>query len=200
MTTVIAGSIKIQHSADWDMLALAGSSLRRPLNRFPKGTLKVYNVYNVSSIWRGKSMRIVGCLFAFTLLLCGCVQSPYQLGAFIPGRIVSLADGKILPMQIQLSYGSGKMTAVDPVTGETFDGTYTAIQETKASQVSQPGLFGDNEVGSSVTVTNMSQASAILVGSKGTVLNIKMQIQAGRPPIGFGEATDNAGKKYNVQF
>jgi hypothetical protein len=145
-------------------------------------------------------MRIAGCLFAVTLLLCGCAQSPYQLGAFIPGRIVSLADGKIMPMQIQLSYGAGKMTAFDPVTSETFDGTYTAIQEAKSSQVSRPGLFGDTDVGSEVTVTNMSQASAVLVGSKGTVLNIKMQIQAGSPPIGFGEATDNAGKKYNVQF
>lgn len=145
-------------------------------------------------------MRTVFSLVALALLLAGCATNPYTLGSYIPGRIISLSDGKILPMQIQLSYGTGKMTAVNPDTGEFFDGTYTAIQETKSSQVSRPTWLGDQETASEVTTSDLAQASAVLVGNKGTVLDIKMQIKAGSPPIGFGEATDNAGKKYRVQF
>jgi hypothetical protein len=145
-------------------------------------------------------MKTAASLLALSLLLVGCAESPYRLGAFIPGRIVSLSDGKILPMQIQLSYGSGHMTAVNPDTGETFDGIYTAINETKLSAVSRPGLFGDEDVASSTTVSDVSQSSAVLVGSKGTVIDIKMTIKAGAPPIGYGDGVDNAGKKYRIQF
>lgn len=145
-------------------------------------------------------MRTVFSLFALALLLAGCATETNPLGSFIPGRIISLSDGKVLPMQIQLSYGTGKMTALNPETGETFDGIYTAILETKSSQVSRPTWLGDQETASEVTTSDLAQASAVLVGNKGTVLDIKMQIQAGVRPIGFGEATDNAGKKYRVQF
>lgn len=145
-------------------------------------------------------MRFAAVLIAAALVLGGCETSPYVVGAMIPGRITSLADGRTLPMQIQLSYGSGRMTAVDPKTSEMFDGTYTAIQQTQVTQHTQPSLFGDEDVGQSVATSDVAQASAVLVGNKGTILNIKMQIKAGSPPIGFGEAEDNHGAKYNVQF
>jgi hypothetical protein len=145
-------------------------------------------------------MKIAASLLVLSLFLAGCAEDPYRAGSFIPGRIVSLSDGKILPMQIELSYGTGRMTAVNPETGEAFDGTYTAINETKSSEVSRPTFFGDQETASETTTSDIAQGSAVLVGNKGTVLSIKMQIKAGSPPIGFGEATDNAGKKYHVQF
>jgi hypothetical protein len=101
-------------------------------------------------------------------------------------------------MQIELSYGSGSMSATDPVTGEVFNGTYTAILETHVIQHQSTSLFG-----SDATVTDTSgvaQGSAVLVGNKGTVLNLKLHIKPGTQPSGFGEAEDNHGKKYNVQF
>jgi len=145
-------------------------------------------------------MKHVACLFALSLVLCGCATDPYPAGSFLPGRIVSLADGKILPAQAEISSGSGKLTATDPVTGEVFDGRYTAIQETTTSQVTRPGFLFDDETGQEVKTSDVAQASAILVGNKGTVINIKMTVKAGSPPIAYGEGTDNKGNKYNVQF
>ena len=53
---------------------------------------------------------------AFIILLIislgGCAVPTNQVGDMIPGRIISLSKGTLLPMQIQLSYGSGKMTAI----------------------------------------------------------------------------------------
>ena len=134
------------------------------------------------------------------LLLGGCAVPTNQVGNMIPGRIVSLSKGTLLPMQIQLSYGTGTMNATNPVTGEHFEGNYTAIQDTKSVQYSKPGFLGDMETHHSVESSTACPASAVLVGNKGTVMNIKMQIQAGNPPVGFGEAEDNKGEKYNVQF
>jgi hypothetical protein len=132
--------------------------------------------------------------------LGGCAVPTNQVGDMIPGRIISLSKGTLLPMQIQLSYGSGKMTATNPITGEYLEGNYTAIQDTKAVQYTKPTFLGDQETHQSIERSTTCPASAVLVGNKGTVLNIKMQIQAGNPPIGYGEAEDNKGEKYNVQF
>lgn len=139
-------------------------------------------------------------LLLLIIFLSGCAVPTNKVGDMIPGRIISLSKGTLLPMQIQLSYGSGKMTATNPTTGESFEGNYTAIQDTKAVQYSKPTLFGDQETHQSFERSTTSPTSAVLVGNKGTVMNIKMQIQAGNPPIGFGEAEDNKGEKYNVQF
>jgi hypothetical protein len=145
-------------------------------------------------------MKLAVYLFAATMVLGGCATQPNPIGTYIPGRMVSLVDGKIIPLQVQLSYGSGQMNGTDPATGETFTGTYTAIQETSTNQVSTPSFWGDQDTAQEVKTSDVAQASAVLVGNKGTVFNIKMTVKAGNPPIGFGEATDNAGKKYNVQF
>lgn len=136
----------------------------------------------------------------FLVSLAGCAAPTHQAGDMIPGRIISLSKGTLLPMQIQLSYGSGRMTAVNPATGESFEGNYTAIQDTKHVQYSRPTLLGNQETHQAVESSTSVPASAVLVGNKGTVLSIKMQIKAGNPPIGFGEAVDNKGDKYNVQF
>lgn len=145
-------------------------------------------------------MKLAAVIAVLAIALAGCATDPYPVGSMIPGRITSLSDGKVLPMQIQLSYGAGKMSAVDTASGETFDGSYTAVVQTNVVQHSQPGLFGDTDTGQSVQTSDVAQASAVLVGTKGTVLNFKMTIKAGSPPIGFGDGEDNHGKKYNVQF
>lgn len=146
----------------------------------------------------GLSLTFLGLMAA---LISGCaVGTQYTVGDMIPGRIISLSTGTLYPMQIQLSYGSGRMTATNSTTGEYFEGTYTAISDARSVQYSRPTLLGEQETYQAVEKSNATPASAVLVGNKGTILNIKMQIQAGNPPIGYGEAEDNKGGKYNVQF
>ena len=65
-------------------------------------------------------MRAVSVLFAILLSGCAVGHYNYDAGDMIPGRIVSLSSGIIYPMQIQLSRGSGKMTATNPTDGRVF--------------------------------------------------------------------------------
>ena len=117
----------------------------------------------------------------------------------LPGKIIALDDGSIMPVQIETSYGSGKMTALDPKSGENFEGTYTGVTESAFS--SSSGMFGETNFNSNTfTTSNRAYAKAVLVGDKGRVLNINMAIQAGWRPIGFGEVEDNKGRKYSLQF
>lgn len=101
-------------------------------------------------------------------------------------------------MQYELTSGSGRMTATNPATGEFLDGRYTAVLETRVRTHQSNSLFAEDET--SVETTDVAQGSAVLVGNKGTVLNLKLQVKAGNPPSGFGEGQDNKGVKYNVQF
>ena len=142
-------------------------------------------------------------LILFMLAGCATVPNQYAIGNMLPGQIISLSDGKILPMQIELtpmSHPTGKMTATDPTTGEQFTGNYTFIVETKFANQSRPGLLGSETAGQTVQVSNVAPGTAVLVGDKGTVLNIKMTARAGNPPVGTGEAEDNNGKKYSLHF
>lgn len=145
------------------------------------------------------TMRTVSVLFAILLSGCATGQLNYA-GKMIPGKIVSLSDGMVYPMQIEVTKGSGKMTATNPTTGEYFEGTYTAIRETRQIQYSRQGLLGAEATQKAVEIGDTAPLSAVLVGNKGTVLNIKMQVKAGNPPIGYGDAEDNKGRKFNVQF
>lgn len=137
-------------------------------------------------------------------LLGGCATTDlHPVGSMLPGQIVSLSDGRVLPMQIELtplSHPSGKMLATDTASGEVLSGTYTAILGTSVTQVSRPTLFGDQTRATAVQTSDIAQASAVLVGNKGTVLNLHMQIKAGNPPVGFGDGEDNKGRKYSLQF
>lgn len=143
-------------------------------------------------------------LSIISVLMVGCVApDPYPVGSMLPGKIISLSDGNILSMEIQLtplSSPSGKMTAIDSKGNEKFNGTYTCIVETKIVQDSKPSFWGSQETKTSQEVSDVVPGVAVLVGDNGTVINIKMKIKAGNPPIGFGEGEDNRGKKYTIQF
>ncbi len=149
-------------------------------------------------------MRFVAVLI-LSASLTACAMGPYMYsgGQMIPGRLVNLTDGTIIPLQLELSTGQGRMGGTNPKTGEVFDGNYTAIPETKYTQVSQPGFLGFETTHQSVEVSASVPATAILIGNQGTVINISVRIKPGDAntrPIGYGEGTDNKGGKYNFQF
>lgn len=136
--------------------------------------------------------------------LSACATTiPYPVGSMLPGSIVSVADGRIYPMEIQissLSHPTGRMVATNPMTGEVLEGNYTAIVTTNRTSVSRPGLLGPETSGYATEVSSTAPAQATLVGNQGTVLTLRMQIQAGNPPVGIGEGEDNNGRRYTVQF
>lgn len=148
-------------------------------------------------------MRFTVVLLMATLLTGCAVGNQYTGGQMIPGRLISLADGTLIPVQLELSYGSGRMTAINSATGETFTGNYTAVREDKYIQYSKETFWGTENAGQAVEVSSSVPATAILVGNKGTVINIKMHIKPGDNqvlPIGYGDGEDNKGGKYNFQF
>ncbi|WP_372839946.1 hypothetical protein [Phaeovulum sp.] len=139
-------------------------------------------------------------LLVAMLALTACATVPNTFGTMIPGTLTSLSDGAVLPMEIEVTTGSGKITATDPRNGEVFAGTYTAMMETQVLQHSQQTFLGPQVTGQTVQTSGLAVGSAVLVGNMGRVLNVTMKIKPGNPPHGFGEATDNRGKKYNLQF
>ena len=48
--------------------------------------------------------------------------------------------------------------------------------------------------------SDLSYATALFTGDKGTVLTCDMKIQAGLEPHGFGDCEGSKGKKYKLQF
>ena len=137
--------------------------------------------------------------------LVGCAPANYQYsgGQMIPGQLISLEDGVLLPLQIELSTGQGKVNATNPKTGEVLGGKYTAIPETKYVQYSTNTWLGPQDTQQAVEISSSVPATAVLVGDKGTVINLTMRIKPGNgsvAPIGYGEGTDNKGRKYNCQF
>jgi hypothetical protein len=144
-------------------------------------------------------------IIALALVLAGCATGPdpYASGSMLPGKMIALADGHVIPVQIELSpmsHPTGTMTADDSVTGEHFKGNYTFITETKVVQQSQPGLLFDQETSQAVQTSDVAPGTAVLVGDKGTVINLKITAKAGRPPVGYGNGEDNKDRKYTLQF
>lgn len=142
------------------------------------------------------------------LLIGGCATPPQATGPImIPGRIYSLSDGTALEFYVERSSGQGIMTAFNPVTGERFNGTYSAIiTEGGATEQSVATNFW-GQVGPTVTKTTAATRAAgrgVLRGDKGTVIAITVEIKPSYVlhinPSGFGEGVDNHGVKYQVQF
>jgi len=110
------------------------------------------------------------------------------------GRLVSLEDGATIPLEMRFSRIGGQMAGTHPVTGERFEGDYTANPDRAVAQAG-----GRTVVGQSLT----APGSGVLVGNRGTVLDCELVINAGtvfNHPTGTGTCTDQKGLRYRLQF
>lgn len=127
--------------------------------------------------------QILAVLLLLALTACAS-------GRMIPGQIYPLDGSGVIPMEIEVTRGQGRMTAYNPETGEKFEGSYTAMRQSAV-------VYGSSTTVVSKTV---APARAFLKGDQGTTLNVTMDIQAGFVPTGMGDAVDQQGRKYQVQF
>jgi hypothetical protein len=104
-----------------------------------------------------------------------------------------------MPLQIEVSMGSGAVAASDPATGEKFSGRYVGIREGATGTVTAFGPAGFGVAIASAD-SNIANSTAYLTGDKGTMLSCEMQIRAGLSPHGIGGCGDNKGIKYRLQF
>lgn len=139
-------------------------------------------------------------------------------GTTLPGKLYSLHDGTAMEFQIERSYGTGGMSAQNLKTGESFSGQYTGTYKgggtaTTIGRGSYTGSTSNYATGSmyqhsgSVNTTSTTfipprdaTARGVLVGDKGTVIELYMEIRPGIVPKGHGEGIDNKGIRYQVQF
>ncbi len=124
------------------------------------------------------------------LFLSGCA------GVMLPGRMYAHPSGRTLQFQIQTSYGNGRMTAADPVTGEKFSGEYSGFYKGQEAVMGSVGGLGV----SLVKPPTGANAFGILVGDKGTTIRLYFEIKPGPRPTGHGMGRDQAGKEYEVFF
>lgn len=128
------------------------------------------------------------------LILSGCASNGGNPRSdWIQGRITSIADGVVMPMQIQkklIATGSatGGIAAQNPKTGEQLEGQYIAMIEAV-------GIVGGKQFR-----TRNANAQATLTGDKGTTITFEIQIMTGWSPHGFGQGTDGNNRKYSLQF
>ena len=131
------------------------------------------------------------------LLLCiapfffaGCA------GTILPGRMYALPAGKTLQFHIVTSRGNGKMDAFDPQTNEKFAGEYSGFYEGESSTF---GSVGGKAV-FLVQPPTGANANGILIGDKGTTINLYFKIEPGLRPTGYGTGADQNGNRYEVYF
>ena len=133
--------------------------------------------------------RLLVCVIAVAVL-SGCV------GTMLPGRMYASPSGQLLQFNIQTSRGNGKMDAYNEQTGERFTGEYSAFYK------GQGAVFG-NVGGSNVTLFQPptgANGRGVLIGDKGTMITLFLEIKPGFRPTGHGTGADQNGRQYEVFF
>jgi len=134
------------------------------------------------------------------ILLLGCAT--VKTVRMLPGKMYSLKDGTEMTFAAQFSYGTGILTAYNPVTSENFTGQYTGIYtDGGVTQTEHTNSLGfSTGTYTTQTAANHAKIKGILKGDKGTIITIEMDIQTGDNPKGIGEGTDNYGVHYQIQL
>ena len=151
-------------------------------------------------------MRNIFVSIVLGALLTGCATVPAD--RVFNARIYNLATGEVVPAVSHTDRaGKSLLTAGPTSTGETFTGEATSIQNAVqtssygGSSISNPGVPYSTYVSSSsyaVSRPGYQSGTAILVGNKGTVMDIVYQVNL--TGTGQGEGRDNKGVTYRIQF
>jgi hypothetical protein len=158
--------------------------------------------------------RIISLTF---LLLLQCLS----LACAVPrtARLYDLDKGIVMEAYVADARQShGKITAVNPVSGETFTGEYTSVANdvirssygmggsnvsgyatSGASSLSYSGYGWATAYGFSFDQPTASYGAATLVGNEGTVIEIVYQVDR-RTQHGYGVGRDNQGGRYKLHF
>jgi len=136
-------------------------------------------------------------------LLFGCANTGLKVGDMLPGKIYAIDEARILPFEIEVTHGHGKVRAVDPITSENYEGTYGAVSESVVASGRTSTYGGKSPLtsySSGRASSNMAVANAVLIGDQGNVLDCTIDIQKGKRPRGIGTCKDSKGKTYRLQF
>lgn len=138
--------------------------------------------------------------------LSACASVPAE--RVFHSRMYNLSTGEVITGISRTNRaGQSVITAGPTKSGETFTGEATSIDNRIATstygggRVSTPGVLTDSYIRTSSYSTSTpgyQNGSAILVGSQGTVIDVLYRVSLSG--IGEGEAQDNKGVKYRVQF
>lgn len=148
----------------------------------------------------------IALLLALTLSACA-TQS-------VSGKIYAIAEKTtVLEFTIVQENGTKKMTAKNPDTGENFSGECTSIvtgyrpsgaayvpPARPATNAFARGVEQGAQIVANTPVASQASARAILIGDKGTTIQLTMDVSTGPHPHGHGEGTDNKGVRYQIQF
>ncbi len=147
---------------------------------------------------------VMALVVAATLSSCALVPAE----RVFESRMYNLATGEVvIGVSRTNRAGQSVITAGPTQSGETFSGEATTIDNRihASSQgsgtVHTPGILTDTYIRTSsysTTTPGYQNGSAILVGSKGTVIDILYRVSLAG--TGEGEGTDNKGVRYRIQF
>jgi hypothetical protein len=153
-------------------------------------------------------VRKIIALFVMVSLLtiAGCITVPAD--RVFNGRVYNLATGEVFPFVAHTSRdGRSVLTAGPTTSGESFSGEATSIQNavqtsSYASAVaSNPGDTFSTYVSSSsysVSRPGYQNGAAILIGNKGTVIDVVYEVTYSGS--GEGEGKDNNSTRYRIMF
>lgn len=140
---------------------------------------------------------VIGAFLLATLLahLTGCA------GRALPGKLYDLTDATTLDFEIETSRGTGDMRATNPKTGERFAGQYTGVYTGGGLAVgSAYNQRLGTTTGTAYAPPTGANARGVLIGDRGTMIELYLDIRPGIRPKGHGTGTDNQGRRYQVQF
>jgi hypothetical protein len=151
--------------------------------------------------------KIIALFMMMSLLaLAGCSTVPAD--RVFSGRIYNLATGEVIPFTTHTNRdGKSIVTAGPTASGETFSGEAQSIQNAvqtstyRSAVASNPGETFSTYVSSSsysISRPGYQNGAGILVGTKGTVIDVVYQVTyAG---TGEGEGKDNKGNHYRLML
>jgi len=131
---------------------------------------------------------------------CATAQLPAGHQYMRKGKMISLADGSEMPLEVQGTggaiYPEGVMLAANPANGETFRGKYYLISEGTTSVGKIQNSWGTS-TGKITTTSENRHLRGVMKGSQGSVLNVDILVGKINSNY-YGEASDAKGGKYQI--